>query len=173
MSVKVKYKGEEILSLNTDGEEALATQGQYCEADIIIENTQDGDVGGDYDIEVVDDGNGGQILNITDAEGGGGGVETSEVLVTSFTAYDTFSDFITEYSAYIPSQGNAVTRISFLNNTDNARAGISGYVINDNLVLSRPQYAVVNRVGMLWQTSAYGVDVYSGSTIRFEVVRLA
>lgn len=73
MSVVVKYKGEEILSLNTDGEEALATEGQYCEADIIIENTQDGDVGGDYNIEVVDDGNGGQILNITDADGGGSG----------------------------------------------------------------------------------------------------
>ena len=44
MSVKVKYKGEQILSLNTDTEKALATEGQYCEGDIVVENVQDGGI---------------------------------------------------------------------------------------------------------------------------------
>lgn len=44
MSVKVKYKGEQILSLNTDTEKALSTMGQYCEDDITIENVQDGGI---------------------------------------------------------------------------------------------------------------------------------
>lgn len=44
MSVKVKYKGEQILSLNTNTEKALATEGQYCEADIVVENVQDGGI---------------------------------------------------------------------------------------------------------------------------------
>lgn len=42
MSVKVTYKGSEILSSNTDETKTLKTGGKYCEADIVVQNTQDG-----------------------------------------------------------------------------------------------------------------------------------
>lgn len=41
MSVKVRYKGAEILNLDTSTEASLSTSGQYCEDDIVIENTLD------------------------------------------------------------------------------------------------------------------------------------
>lgn len=44
MSVKVKYKGNEILSINTDTSKKLKTSGKYCEGDIEITNTQDGGI---------------------------------------------------------------------------------------------------------------------------------
>lgn len=44
MSVTVKYKGNEILSLNTDSTRTLTTSGEYCEDDITIVNTQDGGI---------------------------------------------------------------------------------------------------------------------------------
>lgn len=70
MSVSIKYKGVEIASADTDVTKTIKTRGEYCEDDIIVENTPDGGTGGNYNIESVDDGNGGQILNITDAHGG-------------------------------------------------------------------------------------------------------
>lgn len=42
MSVKVNYKGSEILSLSTDSTKKLTTSGEYCEDDFTIVNTQDG-----------------------------------------------------------------------------------------------------------------------------------
>lgn len=44
MSVKVNYKGEEILSVNTDITKTLKTSGKYCEGDIEVVNTQDGGI---------------------------------------------------------------------------------------------------------------------------------
>ena len=44
MSVKVNYKGEEILSIGTDATKKLTTRGQYCEDDIEIVNTQNGGI---------------------------------------------------------------------------------------------------------------------------------
>ena len=44
MSVKVKYKGNEILSINTDTSKKLKTSGKYCEGDIEITNKQDGGI---------------------------------------------------------------------------------------------------------------------------------
>lgn len=61
MSVKVNYKGEEILSADTDVTKTLKTSGKYCEDDIEIVNTQDG--GGQegktktFTITVASDGN--------------------------------------------------------------------------------------------------------------------
>lgn len=45
MSVKVNYKGSEILSLSTDITKKLTTSGEYCEDDIELVNSQD-DAGG-------------------------------------------------------------------------------------------------------------------------------
>lgn len=42
MSVKVNYKGDEILSADTDISKTLKTLGKYCEDDFEIVNTQDG-----------------------------------------------------------------------------------------------------------------------------------
>ena len=42
MSVKVTYKGSEILNSAVDETKTLKTGGKYCEADIIVQNTQDG-----------------------------------------------------------------------------------------------------------------------------------
>ena len=42
MSVAVKYKGNTIAELTESGTKTLKTSGKYCEADIVVENTQDG-----------------------------------------------------------------------------------------------------------------------------------
>lgn len=42
MSVKINYKGSEILSLSTDIAKKLTTRAKYCEDDFEIINTQDG-----------------------------------------------------------------------------------------------------------------------------------
>ena len=42
MSVTIKYKGNTIASANTDTTKTLKTSGKYCEADIVVENVQDG-----------------------------------------------------------------------------------------------------------------------------------
>lgn len=42
MSTSIKYKGEVIATINDNAERAITTGGNYCEADIIIENTKDG-----------------------------------------------------------------------------------------------------------------------------------
>lgn len=44
MSVKIKYKGSTIASINTDSSKTLKTSGKYCEADIVVENVQDGGI---------------------------------------------------------------------------------------------------------------------------------
>ena len=46
MSVAVKYKGNTIAELTESGTKTLKTSGKYCEADIVVENTQDGGGGG-------------------------------------------------------------------------------------------------------------------------------
>ena len=42
MSATVKYKGSTIAELTETGTKTLKTSGKYCEADIVVENTQDG-----------------------------------------------------------------------------------------------------------------------------------
>lgn len=42
MSATVKYKGSTIAELTENGTKTLKTSGKYCEADIVVENTQDG-----------------------------------------------------------------------------------------------------------------------------------
>ena len=42
MSATVKYKGSTIAELTESGTKTLKTSGKYCEADIVVENTQDG-----------------------------------------------------------------------------------------------------------------------------------
>lgn len=42
MSAKVKYKGSTIAELTESGTKTIKTSGKYCEADIVVENTQDG-----------------------------------------------------------------------------------------------------------------------------------
>lgn len=42
MSVTIKYKGNTIASANTDTTKTIKTSGKYCEADIVVENTNGG-----------------------------------------------------------------------------------------------------------------------------------
>lgn len=42
MSATIKYKGNTIASITTDGSKTLKTSGKYCEGDIVVENVQDG-----------------------------------------------------------------------------------------------------------------------------------
>ena len=42
MSVTVKYKGSAIAELTENGTKTLKTSGKYCEADIVVENINDG-----------------------------------------------------------------------------------------------------------------------------------
>ena len=42
MSATIKYKGGTIAELTETGTKTLKTSGKYCEADIVVENTQDG-----------------------------------------------------------------------------------------------------------------------------------
>ena len=42
MSATIKYKGNTIATLNSDETKTLLTSGRYCEADIVVENVQDG-----------------------------------------------------------------------------------------------------------------------------------
>ena len=51
MSVKINYKGSEILSLSTDTAKKLTTRSKYCEDDFEIINTQDGG-GNDFPLPV-------------------------------------------------------------------------------------------------------------------------
>ena len=47
MSATIKYKGNTIATMTTDGTKTLKTSGKYCEGDIVVENVQDGGGGGD------------------------------------------------------------------------------------------------------------------------------
>ena len=74
-----------LTSLFSDIADAIRVK-KGTSADIVADNFPDeiasitgGGAGGDYNIEVVDDGEGGQILNITDAEGGGGGITDYDI----------------------------------------------------------------------------------------------
>lgn len=51
MSVSIKYKGSEIASMAATGTKTLLTSGKYCEADIVVENTESGGGGGDHTAE--------------------------------------------------------------------------------------------------------------------------
>ena len=42
MSVNIKYKGGTIAEITESVTKTLKTSGKYCEADIVVENTQDG-----------------------------------------------------------------------------------------------------------------------------------
>ena len=46
MSVNIKYKGSSIANIAENVTKTLKTSGKYCEADIVVENTQDGGGGG-------------------------------------------------------------------------------------------------------------------------------
>lgn len=47
MSATIKYKGNTIATLNSDETKTLLTSGRYCEADIVVENVQDGGTSAD------------------------------------------------------------------------------------------------------------------------------
>ena len=42
MSVNIKYNGSSIANITENVTKTLKTSGKYCEADIVVENTQDG-----------------------------------------------------------------------------------------------------------------------------------
>ena len=44
MATNIKYKGNTIATIDTVGSKTLKTNGRYCEADIVVETTQDIDV---------------------------------------------------------------------------------------------------------------------------------
>lgn len=60
MSATIKYKGNAITSISSNATKTLKTAGKYCEADIVVENVQDGvstpsgtkniTANGDYDV---------------------------------------------------------------------------------------------------------------------------
>lgn len=60
MSATIKYKGNAITSISSNATKTLKTAGKYCEADIVVENVQDGGstpsgtknitANGDYDV---------------------------------------------------------------------------------------------------------------------------
>ena len=56
MSVKVKYKDKEIVSIDTDISKTLKTSGKYCEADIVVENKQDGGITPTGSVEITENG---------------------------------------------------------------------------------------------------------------------
>jgi len=56
MSIKVNYKGAEILSYGENGTKTLKTSGYYCEDDIQIVNTQDGGITPTGTIEITENG---------------------------------------------------------------------------------------------------------------------
>lgn len=51
MSVSIKYKGSEIASMDATGTKTLQTSGKYCEADIVVENTESGGGGSGHTVE--------------------------------------------------------------------------------------------------------------------------
>lgn len=59
MSVTVKYKGSAIAALTENGTKTLKTSGKYCEADIVVENVQDGGITPSGNINITD-------TNVTD-----------------------------------------------------------------------------------------------------------
>ena len=59
MSVTVKYKGSAIAELTENGTKTLKTSGKYCEADIVVENVQDGGITPTGNINITD-------TNVTD-----------------------------------------------------------------------------------------------------------
>lgn len=59
MSVTVKYKGSAIAELTENGTKTLKTSGKYCEADIVVENVQDGGITPSGNINITD-------TNVTD-----------------------------------------------------------------------------------------------------------
>lgn len=95
MSVKVNYKGEEILSVNTDTTKTLKTSGKYCEGDIEIINTQDGGItpsgsqtftqNGTYDVSALAQ----AIVNVSG--GGGSGAVTGTFTLASKTGGPTIT----------------------------------------------------------------------------------
>lgn len=56
MSIKVNYKGAEILDYAENGTKTLKTGGKYCEDDITIQNTQDGGITPSGSIEITENG---------------------------------------------------------------------------------------------------------------------
>ena len=86
-------------------------------------------------------------------------IRTDEVNVASYKNYDDYIAFWEDYGGYKPRHDEFLI-INYINNTNNNRAGISALYIDDRMMIT-------NRVGSLGQGSNYGLDVYSGCTIKF------
>lgn len=88
MSLKVKYKGVQIAQLSGDGSATLQTSGKYCESDIELVYTNDGESAGYVVLTGETDENGGKILHITgavnetiSADSGGGDIDAMSATV--------------------------------------------------------------------------------------------
>lgn len=70
MSVNIKYKGSTIADITESVTKTLKTSGKYCEADIVVENTQDG---------------GGSLPPVVSKIDGGSFTPTSETSTTDYS----------------------------------------------------------------------------------------
>lgn len=91
MSVSIKYKGNEIASMSATGTKTLLTSGKYCEADIVVENTESGGGGGGSDHTAEDGIISGSITEYTNDR-------ITKIRTYAFYKCDLLQSFSAEYA---------------------------------------------------------------------------